>query len=86
MHGRAIEKHSCVGTQIRSQFLYLLTECPGAHERYKSLRSSFYADVSGVIIVVDSALRRRDPSTSVPGGTFLLAWKGSQSAALFCPN
>jgi hypothetical protein len=25
----------------------------GAHERYISLRSSFYADISGVAVVVD---------------------------------
>lgn len=36
----------------------------GAHERYKSLRSSFYADISGVIIVVEAASRRCTSLTS----------------------
>ena len=31
----------------------------GAHERYRALRSSFYVDVGGVIIVTDSADGRR---------------------------
>jgi GTPase SAR1 family protein len=30
----------------------------GAHERYRGLRSSFYADISGVIIVYDSTSAR----------------------------
>ncbi|BDA43878.1 probable ras-related protein Rab-7L1 at N-terminal half [Coccomyxa sp. Obi] len=34
----------------------------GAHERYKTLRSSFYADISGVIIVTDSASGRSQAS------------------------
>ncbi|EIE25686.1 P-loop containing nucleoside triphosphate hydrolase protein [Coccomyxa subellipsoidea C-169] len=34
----------------------------GAHERYKTLRSSFYADISGVIIVTDSASSRSQAS------------------------
>ncbi|KAK9915898.1 hypothetical protein WJX75_005758 [Coccomyxa subellipsoidea] len=34
----------------------------GSHERYKTLRSSFYSDISGVIIVTDSASSRSQAS------------------------
>lgn len=36
----------------------------GAHERYRALRSSFYVDVGGVIIVTDGADPKRYTHTT----------------------
>ena len=43
----------------------MLRHTQESHERYKALRSSFYVDVGGVIIVTDGAEPKRCASLSL---------------------
>ncbi len=62
----AWQAHSCEVGTWRSGAEALRHGYAGAHERYRALRSSFYVDVGGVIIVTDSADGRRCAQMSNP--------------------